>query len=493
MAKENMPKRPVVSLLTTEFIERIIEEAKDVLEKTGVWVENKEGLELLGNGGAQIDRGKEKAFIPRRLVEESLKSVPSSIKLYDRNGNLCVNLEGNNSYFEPGSAGIKVWDSDLNKIREPVTQDTIDHFRLVDAMDNIDGQDGGVVPTDVPKEIGDRFRLFLCLRHSTKPITNGGTFNKDGFQVEKDLLVAVRGSEKALREKPMFAIAACPSPPLKWSDLTCHDLILGAQNWIAPILISMPLTGSTGPITIGGSLVQHTAESLSGVVINQLASRGAPIIWGGSPAAFDMRFGTTPMGAIETMMIDIAYSEIGKYLGMPTQAYIGLSDAKCLDSQAGLETGIGAILGALAGINIISGPGMLDFESTRSLEKLVIDNEICGMARRLVEGITPRGEPLAEDLFTEGLYEGKHFLLSPATMKWFRQEFFYPGPVISREDDQVWMEKGSTTAEQRAKEEVKQILATHQPEPLDKDVDKELLRIMTKEAEKYGMSKLPLP
>jgi len=490
--KENNTKRPLVSLLSTEFIERIIEEAKDVLEKTGVWVENKEGLELLGNGGARIDREKEKAFIPKRLVEESLKSVPSSITLYDRNGNPHMNLEGNNSYFDPGTAAPKVWDSDLNVIREPITQDHINYVKLVDALDNIDQLSAAIIPTDIPKEIGGQYRLFLCLRYSTKSIF-GGTFHKDGFQVEKDLLVAIRGSEKALREKPLLLIGACPSPPLKWSDLTCHDLIRGAQNWIPPILISMPLTGSTAPITIGGSLVQHTAESLSGVVIGQLACQGSPIIWGGSPAAFDMRFGTTPMGAIETMMIDMAYNEIGKYLGIPTQAYMGLSDAKRPDSQAGLESGIGTVLAALAGINIITGAGMLNFETTQSLEKLVIDNEICGMARRLVQGITPRGERLAEDLFTEGLYEGKHFLLSPTTMKWFRQEFFYPGPVISREDDQTWMEKGATTAEQRAKEEVKRILATHEPEPLDKDVDRELLRIMTKDAEKYGMSKLPLP
>jgi len=489
----NSTKRPLVSLLTTEFIERIIGEAKDVLEKTGVWMQSKEGLELLGNGGARIDRGKSKAFIPRRLVEESLKSVPSSVKLYDRNGNLRLNLEGNNIHFEPGCAGIKVWDSDLNKIREPVTQDSIDHFRLADALDNIDSQGGGVIPTDIPREIGDSFRVFLSLRYSTKPITNASTFKKAGFQVEKDLLLAIRGSEKALREKPLFVIGACPSPPLKWSDLTCHDLIRCAENGIPYTIISMPLTGSAAPITLGGSLVQHAAETLSGVVISQLTSRGAPIIWGGSPSAFDMRFGTTPMGAIETMMIDIAYSEVGKYLGMPTQAFMGFSDAKCPDSQAGLESGIGTILATLAGINIITGPGMLNFESTQCLEKLVIDNEICGMARRLVQGITPRGEPLAEDLFTEGLYEGKHFLLSPATMKWFRQEFFYPGPVISREDDQVWMEKGSTTAEQRAKDEVKRILATYQPEPLDKDVDRELVEIMTRDAQKYGMSKLPLP
>ncbi|MBA7630230.1 Glycine betaine methyltransferase [subsurface metagenome] len=153
---------------------------------------------------------------------------------------------------------------------------------------------------------------------------------------------------------------------------------------------------------------------------------------------------------------------------------------------------MGTILASLSGANVISGQGMLNFENAQSLEKMVIDNEICGMARRLARGITPRGERLAEDLFTEGLYEGDHFLLSPATLKWFREEFFYPGPVISREKDQVWKDKGATTAAQRAKEEVKRILATHQPEPLDKDVDKELIRIMTKAAAKYGMDKPPL-
>lgn len=299
-------------------------------------------------------------------------------------------------------------------------------------------------------------------------------------------------SDKALRDKPLDWFSICPSPPLRWSDLICHDLIRCAQNGIPAVITPMPLAGTTGPITMGGSIVQATAEHLSGVVISQLVSRGAPIVWGTGPIAFDMRFGTTPFSAIESIMMSMACCEVGKYFGIPTRTYAGCSDAKCPDSQAGLETGIGTILPALAGIDLIINSGMLNFESAQSFEKLVIDNEICGMARRLMQGITPRGERLAEDLFTEGLYEGKHFLLSPTTMKWFSEEFFYPGPVISREDDQTWMEKGSTTAEQRAKEEVKRILATHEPEPLDKDVDRELVRIMTKDAEKYGISRLPL-
>ena len=124
----------------------------------------------------------------------------------------------------------------------------------------------------------------------------------------------------------------------------------------------MPLAGFMAPVTLVGRLIQQTAETLSGVVISQLTNPGHPILYGGSPAIFDVRHETTPMGAIETVMLNCANSEIGKSLGMPTQGYVAMSDAKQLDAQAGLETATGALLAGVSGINSISGPGMLDFE-----------------------------------------------------------------------------------------------------------------------------------
>ena len=190
-----------------------------------------------------------------------------------------------------------------------------------------------------------------------------------------------------------------PHRALKWSDVTSQNLV-DCARWSIPVeLISMPLSGFMAPVTLVGSLIQQTAENLSGVVISQLVNPGHPILYGGSPAIFDVRYETTPMGAIETMMLNCANSEIGKRLGMPTQGYIALSDAKQLDAQAGLETGMGALLAALSGINSISGPGMLDFESCLSLEKLVVDNEICGMTHRLLRRHrAARGFPVASHL-----------------------------------------------------------------------------------------------
>jgi trimethylamine--corrinoid protein Co-methyltransferase len=254
--------------------------------------------------------------------------------------------------------------------------------------------------------------------------------------------------------------------------------------------ISMPLAGFVAPVTLVGALVQHTAETLSGVVISQLTKPGAPMLWGGSPAIFDVRYETTPMGAVETMMICCSYNEIGKHLGFPTQAYIGLSDAKQLDAQAGLESSMGATLAALAGINNVSGPGMLDFESCFSVEKLVVDNEICGMALRAVKGVEPREDFPAQPRFEELLAE-KHLLISEHTRKHLRQEHLFPGPVINRANRARWQEEGSLTLRQRVQSEVQKHLDEYEPSRLPEAIRAQLTTLMEGEARRHGMDRLP--
>ncbi|MCK4295298.1 MAG: trimethylamine methyltransferase family protein, partial [Candidatus Marinimicrobia bacterium] len=211
----------------------------------------------------------------------------------------------------------------------------------------------------------------------------------------------------------------------------------------------------------------------------------APIIYGGSPAMFDMRVGTTPMGAIETMMIDSAYAQVGKYLGLPTHAYMGLSDSKCVDMQAGLESGMGILMAALAGINVVSGAGMMDFENCQSLEKLVIDNEICGMALRLIKGISQRDEVIAKDIIKEVISSGK-FISHPHTLKWYKREAYYPGKVIDRTADEQFYINGGKCAFEKAHEQVEKILSTYKPEPLEKEKLNALKDIMSHRFAQFG-------
>jgi trimethylamine--corrinoid protein Co-methyltransferase len=475
---------PIVEFLSGNDITAIVEEAKYLLRETGVFVENEEALRLLKDAGAEFDAERQRMLIAPELVEASLETCPHRIEIFDRQGDLALDLSGNNTYFDPGSAALQIFDFEKGTSRRPTVNDVASFARLTDALTHIRAQSTGVVPSDIPEAVSDRFRLYVALCCSAKPVITG-TFIKESFPVMKEMLVAVRGSEAALKAKPLAIFDACPSPPLKWSDLTCQSLIDCSKAGIPAQLVSMPLSGATSPVTLAGSLVQHTAENLSGIVIHQLVRPGSPIIYGGSPAFFDMRKGTTPMGAIETMIIDCGYSQIGKLMGLPTHAYMGLSDSRTVDYQAGLESGLGAVLAMLAGVNVVSGVGMMEFENCQSLEKLFLDNDICGMAYRLRNGITVNEETLARDVFREATLSTS-FLKCKHTLKWFKQEGFFPSAGVDRSAE---TRGNRTTAVERASVEVKKILETHSAPPLPEDVSSHLKKIVDRDLSAYGIKR----
>jgi trimethylamine---corrinoid protein Co-methyltransferase len=480
---------PMIEFLEQALVERILAEALEVLENVGVFVEHPEALALLGDAGASIDAAGKRARIKADMVWRCVWKVPANISIFGRDGKPAMNLSGRNVHFNPGSAALKILDPATGAARTAGTADLISLSRVAEALPNMDAQSTGLVPSDVPGEMADRFRLYLCLLNSRKPIVTG-TFTTGGFEVMRELLIVAAGGEEQLREKPIAIFDACASQPLKWSRLTTQSLLDCARAGIPAELISVPLLGATAPCTLTGALVQHTAENLSGLVMHQIAGPGSPLIYGGSPAAFDMRFGTIALGAPESMMLCCAYAQIGRFLGLPTHGYLGLSDAKALDAQAGLESGMGTLMAALGGINVVSGPGMLDFENCQSLEKLVIDDQACAMARRILAGIQPREMKLAEDLFG-ALEEGDHFLISPVTMRWLREEVWFPAKVIDREPAET-AAKGKGLWE-RAREAVVSILNRPESNPLPEATRKSLREIIVADGRKWGLPEERIP
>lgn len=481
--------RPTLRFLTDELIERIIAEAIDILCGLGITIHNPEVLSILSDHGAEVDRDREHATFNRELIERALRFAPSSFQLYDVLGSQTHDFRGNNVSFTPGSTALNLLDYPSQKMRKPATQDYVDYAKVVSQLPHIASQSTAMIPADVPAEISDNYRLFLSLLYCEKPVITGA-FTVPSFEVMKDFQLAVRGTAEALRNKPLTVFSCCPTSPLTWSHVTSQNLIDCARHGIPAELIAMPLAGFLAPVTLVGTLVQHTAETLSGVVISQLAGPGTPLLYGGSPAIFDFRHETTPMGAVETMMLDCAYSEIGKHLGLPTQAYIALSDAKQLDAQAGLESGMGAVLAAASGINSISGPGMIDFESCLSLEKLVLDNELCGMALRLVAGIEPKEDFPARPLLEELLRE-QNLLIADHTRRHWKTEIWFPGPVIDRARRERWEQAGSLTLWERAHRQVARLLETYTPSRLPEEKQRELTERMDHEARRFGLDGLP--
>ncbi len=481
--------RPTVRFLSDELLATILGEARTLLSKLGVEIHNEAVLTLLADHGAKIDVENRRVHLKGSLIDQALASVPSSFALYNVLGEQTHDFSGSNIHFTPGSAAINVLDDETSTIRTPDTRDYIRYAQVVSRCEHIASQSTALIPADVHERISDSYRLYLSLLFCEKPVVTGA-FTIEAFPIMRDLQLAVRGSRESLAEKPLTIFSCCPSAPLKWSDVTSQNVVDCATMSIPVEFVSMPLAGFVAPVTLVGSLIQHTAETLSGIVISQLTRPGTPILYGGSPAIFDVRYETTPMGAVETMMIDCAYNEIGKHLGIPTQAYISLSDSKQLDAQAGLETSMGATLAALSGINNISGPGMLDFESCQSLEKLVLDHEICGMMLRMVDGIEPRDDVPALPRFEE-LIADHHLLISEHTRRHLRTEHLFPGPVIDRANRARWQEEGGTSLRQRAHREVERLLGEFEPSRLGVDVKADLTERMTVEARRYGMDSLP--
>ena len=497
-------------LLTRDLRERILAEAFLLLERPGVLVGDTEAIDLLERSGARVDRGRRLAFIPEDSVRRALETVPREFFLCDRDGTPRVRYGGDAVHFDPGSSAVRVLDARSGESRPGTSDDLARLVKIAETLPQFDAQSTALVCSDVPKEMGDLYRLYVVLMHSRKPIVTGAFTTTtlpvmlemvaadsaaigaatDGGSIDPGLPHGSAGGNgpEAPRARAVFDV--CPSPPLNWSDFAARSLILLARSMTPAEMVSMPLAGATAPATLAGSLVQHAAESLSGIVIHQAARPGAPIVWGGAPAIFDMRFGTTPMGAMETAMIDAAYAEVGKSLGLPTHAYMGASDAKILDAQAGMESGMTALVGALAGINMISGAGMLDFLACQSPEKLVLDAEGIAMARRLLAGVEARETPLATHLFA-ALGHRAGFLELKHTREFFRLEQAMPSAVIDRGSVRAWEDAGRPDTVARARDRVADLIAKYRRPEIGADADREVRRIIEAAARRAGLGALP--
>ena len=216
--------RPKLRLLDDSLLSRIVDEARGLLRTLGVEIHNDALLDLLGEHGAEIDRSAGRAKMPDEVVDRALESVPGSFRLYDVTGKQTHDFSGDNIHFTPGSAAINLLDAATGEIRKPDTSDYVRYAKLVSGLDHIASQSTAFIPADVHERISDSYRLFLSLLYCDKPVVTGA-FTIDGFEVIKNLLVAVRGNAEQLKEKPLSLLSCCPTSPLKWSDVTSQNVV----------------------------------------------------------------------------------------------------------------------------------------------------------------------------------------------------------------------------------------------------------------------------
>jgi len=464
--------RPRITVLEPELVSRIVDEALSILERTGVLVENPEAFNRLLEMGLPGNRETHRITFPRKISERELANAPSSITLHDRDGNPAAVLEGDRTHFVPASSALRILDRKTQEIREGDSKDFVEYVKIADGFKNIDYLSTAFIPRDIPQDIADAWRLYMVLAHSKRSVVSGA-FTHYGVPRMGQIMAMFREGKEDLIRKPMAIFTCCPNTPLRWGEDPVTNII-DCADWGIPIeVVPVLLLGMISPATAVGAIVLHTAEVISGLVIAQLVRKGTPVVFGGAPASFHMRLMTNPMTAVEALQVYCGYAEVAKYLKLPCQAYMALSDSKFNDPQAGFETGTGAFLAALAGINSVSGPGMMDYVNCFSLEKLAFDDELVAHAKRFIRPVEVRGDLPTQPLIDE-LVTNKHLMMSEHTLEHWPEELYLPSNMIDRTNWDQWRGDGEKMFRDRAADAISESLSNYDLEPLDPKLHAEI-------------------
>ena len=422
-------------------------------------------------------------------VRAALATAPRRFAVFDRDGALALDLGGDSVQFDPGSAALWVLDPVTGR-RKPETADLARLAWVTEGCKpRLAGQSTGLVAPTCRRRWATAGASTWRL-NSRKPVITG-TFRKDAFAVMKGMLAAARGGEAALAEHPLAIFDCCPTPPLvERPDLPgARRLRQERHSCRARVNAARRRDRAGHSEGDGGAALR---ESLSGVLIHQLAHPGAPIVFGGSPSAFDMRRHADGCRRDHDGRHRLRPGRQAPRASHP-RIHGPRDDAKGVDYQAGFECGLGAVLAALAGINMVSGPGMLDFESCQSLEKLVLDNEACGMALRMVQGISHDSAGEAVELLRQVVESGS-LLGHPHTRTHFRAELLDPRrghrQCLVAGD---WEKAGSRDSRAAAAAEVQRILSRGDPAPAPDDLRRELDSLIRADAQRLGVQALPPP
>jgi len=480
--EEQMP-RLKLDILTQEEMEKIHQESLRILSENGLKYLDREGLEILADVGAKVDFDSQMARLPTDLVEDSLKKTPSSFNLYDRNGELAMVMEGYNTYYGGGGFATYFDDYEAKAIRYCNREDMKKHFILGDALSNYEFMHGNCYPADVPRVTSDRYMWAIGFTNQAKHLIID-TYGRDSIKDVIDMAVAIRGSFEELQQRPIFCIDATTLSPLTIDKNQVQHLIEAARTKLPVACHAGAIGGGTAPVSLAGIITQCNAEVLGAITLVQQTSPDTPFLAGSWARHLDMKKGNLVLGSAEFSLMVAAHAQLGKFYNIPTRGGGLLTDAHIPDAQAGFEKVFTCFTLALAGLNFVSGMGLNGTENTLSLEQLVIDDEIINYTKRMLAGIAVNDEKIAADLIMK-IGPGGSFLAEPHTLEHFREELWDAKLAHRYSSHEEWENNGGLTIRQKAHQVVEEILSTHEPQPLDQSVEKEIWDIVKRADEKY--------
>lgn len=464
-----------INTFTRDQAEEIHLATLEVLDRVGVNVFEKEALGLLKQRGAFVDGNR--VHIPAWMVKEALATAPSSVLISDRNGAKAMSLHKGEIHYGTGSATQYILDIYDGQCRPTVKQDVANAAKIADGLKNIDFVMAMSLASDVP--VNDAFvhEFEAMVLNTTKPILfcadNVGDLGSITQMAE-----IIAGGPEALEGSPFIVLYAEPSSPLQFFKDTAQKLLFCAEKRLPVICGPSVMMGATGPVSAAGSLVIANCEILSGLVIHQLKTKGAPFIYGGGVPPMDMKTLVCSYGAPEEHLTATAITSMAQYYQLPVFTTSGCSDAHVFDQQAGLEAGFSLLAHGLAGSNLIHDLGYMGAGALTSMEMMALCDETVGMVKHFLRGVEITSETLALDVIDK-VGPGGNFFAEEHTFNNFKKHMFFP-ELMNRHPYDKWREAGSTTFAIRANERVRSILENHKVPELPKSIVNQVKEIAMK-------------
>jgi len=462
-------------VLGEDQIEEIKRAVFFLMEKVGFRVLHKQARKMLRQaGGLVVD---ETVKIPEYIARKCLETAPKGFSIYNRNGQLALEVEGRKSYYGTSTGSPNTMDALTGEIRPTRVQDIAVAARIADALPNIDWVMPMGSAQDVTPMAAELYEFEAVVSNTTKPLVFL-SYSPRGSELVYEMAAEVVGGLENLQERPFLMAYPEPISPFVFPADVVDRIFIAADLFMPQIPGPAPLVGITSPVTLAGTIAQLTAESLMCLVLAQLRKPGCPCALSGNVGIPDMATGVSCEGCPETSLGLAAQAEVARSFGLPTWGLAGATDAKVVDAQAGAESAFSILAQGLAGLNLIHDVGYMDMAMVCSPAQLVLGNDIIGMVKRFIRGVDVNKDTIAREVI-EVVGPGGNYLQQEHTLKNFKHELWRP-TIFTRQPYDTWQKKGSKDTNSKIAERVKEIIDNHKVPPLSDTILSSLESIRAK-------------
>lgn len=477
-------------VLSSSDLERIHEATLDILENVGIRFPSAKALDILERNGCTVDRPREVARLPRKVVMEAVGRVPEQYLLAGRDPDCDMIIDRAHCYLSNDGSGVSVYDHHTGEKRPSTKADAATSARFVDALPNVSYYWGPVVTSqDVPPASKALHDSEAVLTNTSKHYQAVTTVGERAARLLVEMAAAIVGGTAELRRRPIISFMQCAVDPLGHDGPNLEANLVAAEHGLASGFMPMPLMAGTGPATLAGNLVVQNAEALSGVVLLELAFPGCPAFFSGAPSAMDLKTGSYTAGP-EDYLLAAGATQLAHFYGVPMAMGTMATSAKEPDWQAAVDDSLSTFASVMTCADMMNGCGLLNGSKILSYPHLIMESEIYGIVQKVAGGVVVDDDTLAVDLIGKVGPNGTY--LSEKHTRRHMKDIWRP-TVWDRTPYDVWLSGGKKGALDAATAIADDLLANYRSAPLADDVIAELASIVARADAELAGARLATP